>query len=268
LLELARECGKTLKDDPKLMNLPKEKELKEIQKHLFEGAYYWITGPTYESKIECDLLMQLGMDSVGMSTVPEFLAATAIGMKTLGIAMVTDVMDRTEPICHLEVLANAERAVPVMLILLLDIIKKLELKPEIRAEIDSHIKYQGDMSKIEEFPLVQPRGLIPHKEDQIEEAASVIRKAMTQLGITEFDHAYILLNTVKHEQIAKYHEASIQIPVRKIPHMPQHSASSKHGTLVVGRLAESGICCLSICNLEIENFKNSKLTSLPDLYAN
>lgn len=253
LLELARSCGKTLKDN---QELAKRTELKEIQKFLFEGAYYWITGPTYESKIECDLLMQLGMDAVGMSTVPEFLAAAAIGVKTLGIAMITDVMDRTEPLSHSEVLANAARAVPVMQALILDIIKKMELKKEIRAEIDSHINYSGDMSKIEELPLVQPRGLIPHSDAQLEESVSAVRKVMKELEITEFDLGYLFLNTVKHEQITKYYKAHIQVPIRELAHVPKYSASAMHGTLVVGRLANSGVSCLSICNLEIENFKN------------
>jgi hypothetical protein len=256
LLDLARSCGKTLKDNPTLKNLPEEKKIEEIQKHLFEGAYYWITGPTYESKIECDFLMQLGTDAVGMSTVPEFLAAAAIGMKTLGIAMITDTMDRIGPLNHLEVLENAIRAIPVMLAMLLEIIKKLEMKPEIRAEIDSHIEYKGDVSKIEELPLVQARGLIPHKEDQLEEAVSGIRKAMGQLEIKELDLGYLFLNTAKPEQIAKYHESYIQIPIKKLPNVPQYSASVKHGMIVIGRLACSGLSCLSICNLEIENFKN------------
>lgn len=250
---MARSCGRALKDSPELAQ---SKDIKEVQKHLFEGSYYWLTGPTYESKIECELLMQLGMDTVGMSTVPEFLAAAAIGVKTMGVAMVTDVMDRTEPLDHKEVLANAMRAVPVMKVLLLDIIKKLELKPEIRSEIDSHIKYSGDMSKIMELPLVQPRGLIPHKDAQIDEALAGIRKAMTQLEITEFDLAYLLLNTAKYEQIAKFHESCVQIPIRSLPNVPVYSASTQQGVIVVGRLAGSGVRCLSICNLEVENFKN------------
>ena len=145
LLDLARSCAKQLKADHKM-----DKEgIKEVQKHLFEGSYFWITGPTYESKIECQFLTELGMDVVGMSTVPEFLAASAIGVKTLGIAMVTDVMDRTEPLSHKQVIENAERAVPVLEVLLLVIVKKLQLKPEIRNEIDSHIEYKGYMKKIE-----------------------------------------------------------------------------------------------------------------------
>lgn len=235
------------------------KDIDEIQKHVFEGDYYWITGPTYESKIECEFLMRFGMDLVGMSTVPEFLAASAIGIKTLGVAMVTDVLDRTGDITHLEVMKQANRAVPVMTVLLLEIIKKIKIdreKSPIRACIDSHINYPGDMSKIEEIPLVQPRELLLHKEAQMEEVVAGMRKAMKQLEIEKFDFGCLLLNTAKHQQIACYHESYFQIPMKNLPHAPVYSASMKRGVFVIGKLAESGAACLTICNLEIEGLKN------------
>ena len=253
LLNIARTCGKGLRDNPEIKEM---KDVKEIQKHLFEGSYFWITGPTYESKIECQFLTQLGMDTVGMSTVPEFLAATAIGVKTLGIAMVTDVMERTEPLSHIQVLQNAERAVPVLKVLLLEVIKKLQLKSEIRAEIDSHINYTGDVSKIEEFPLTQARELIPAKEPQLKEATAVIHKAMEQLGIKGFDYGCLMLNRATYDQIAHYYEACWQIPLSKLPHMPLLTTSGKHGVLVVGKLLGSGANCLTICNIDIEGFRN------------
>lgn len=99
---------------------------------MFEGSYYWLTGPTFETKIECDYLGLLGMDAVGMSTVPDFLSAASIGVKTLGIAMITDVMDRGEELTGAEVIANAQKAVPVLSELLLAIMKKLPKREDVR----------------------------------------------------------------------------------------------------------------------------------------
>lgn len=72
------------------------------------------------------------MDAVGMSTVPEFLSGASIGMKTLGFAMITNVIknDKTE-VTHVEVLENAKLAVPLLTKILLNIIKELPLLPEV-----------------------------------------------------------------------------------------------------------------------------------------
>ena len=230
--------------------------LKEIQKHVFEGSYFWITGPTYESKIECQFLTQLGMDAVGMSTVPDFVAAAAIGMKTLGIAMITDVMDRTEPLSHKQVLENAEKAVPVLKVLLLEIVKKLSITPKIREAIDSHINYKGDIALIDEYPLVQPRQLLPPTKEQMKEAADVIRKSMSKLGIKEFDMSCLFLNGLKYAEAIQYYDSCFRVELGTLPHMPIFSASGKHGALAVGKLAGSGLNCLTICGLDTEGFNN------------
>eukprot|EP00977_Amphora_coffeiformis_P007175 scaffold1564_cov174-Amphora_coffeaeformis.AAC.13 len=55
-----------------------------------EGTYCFVSGPMYESKAECKFLRQLGGDAVGMSTIPEVLAAHHSGMKVLGLSLVTN----------------------------------------------------------------------------------------------------------------------------------------------------------------------------------
>ena len=54
------------------------------------GTYCFVSGPAYESKAECRFLRLVGGDSVGMSTVPEILAAKHCGMKILGLSFITN----------------------------------------------------------------------------------------------------------------------------------------------------------------------------------
>jgi len=252
LLDIARACGKSLKDHPEIKAMP---NVKDIQKHLFEGAYYWLTGPTYESKLECDFLTNIGMDTVGMSTVPEFVAGAAIGMKTLGIAMVTDVMDRAEPLSHLDVLKNAERAVPVMKVLLLEIIKKLKLKPEIRKEIDMHVKFSGDLEKILEVPLVSPRELAPFNETQIEEAIKTIKENMKNMGIERFDYGILFQNTATYNKVENYFGKHESITLKKL-NMPILSASGILSKIIYGKIRDTDANVIAVTGMQMEGFRN------------
>jgi purine-nucleoside phosphorylase len=47
-------------------------------------------GPNYETPAEVQMLKTLGVDAVGMSTVPESLAASAAGMNVLGVSCITN----------------------------------------------------------------------------------------------------------------------------------------------------------------------------------
>jgi purine-nucleoside phosphorylase len=54
------------------------------------GTYAYVSGPSYESRAECKFLRSSGADCVGMSTVPEILAARHAGLRVLGISLVTN----------------------------------------------------------------------------------------------------------------------------------------------------------------------------------
>ena len=63
---------------------------KKLQLSLHEGVYLALAGPNYETPAEIDALRSLGADLVGMSTVPEVLAARHCGIRVVGISCVTN----------------------------------------------------------------------------------------------------------------------------------------------------------------------------------
>ncbi len=56
------------------------------------GVYVMVVGPSYETPAEARFLRQVGADAVGMSTVPEVVAARSLGMRVLGISCITNLL--------------------------------------------------------------------------------------------------------------------------------------------------------------------------------
>src|SRR5438309_6859067 len=73
---------------------------------LEEGVYAGLLGPSYETPAEIRMLQRLGADAVGMSTVPEVIAARARGMRCLGFSTITNLAAGISPapLSHQEVL--------------------------------------------------------------------------------------------------------------------------------------------------------------------
>ncbi len=78
---------------------------------LEEGVYAGMLGPSYESKAEIEMLKRLGADAVGMSTVPEVIAARARGLRCVAISTITNAAAGLgqATLSHHEVLETAER---------------------------------------------------------------------------------------------------------------------------------------------------------------
>lgn len=79
---------------------------------LKEGIYVGVLGPSYETPAEIRMFRQLGADAVGMSTVPEVIAANHAGMEVLAISCISNmaagILD--QPLSHEEVMETTDRA--------------------------------------------------------------------------------------------------------------------------------------------------------------
>ncbi len=86
-------------------------EARRLGIDVYEGVYAALSGPSYETPAEIHYLRTIGADLVGMSTVPEVIAARHMGVRVLGISCVTNmaagILDR--PLDHKEVLETGER---------------------------------------------------------------------------------------------------------------------------------------------------------------
>lgn len=100
LQQFVLECAKDLKLDKYMRR---------------DATYCFVSGPSYESRAECRFLRSIGGDSVGMSTVPEIIAAKHVGMKIVCLSMITNkvIIERRRDSIHAsheEVLASVKAA--------------------------------------------------------------------------------------------------------------------------------------------------------------
>ncbi|HEY7704118.1 MAG TPA: purine-nucleoside phosphorylase [Acidimicrobiia bacterium] len=79
---------------------------------LKDGVYAWLLGPSYETPAEIRMVQAIGGDMVGMSTVPEAIAARHMGAEVLGISLITNLAAGMsgQPLSHEEVSASGQQA--------------------------------------------------------------------------------------------------------------------------------------------------------------
>ena len=96
--------------DPRLREIA-EKACWKAGVTVRKGVYLALSGPSYETPAEIRMLRTLGADAVGMSTVPEVIAARHMGIRVLGISCITNMAAGVtkRPLDHREVLEVGEK---------------------------------------------------------------------------------------------------------------------------------------------------------------
>ncbi len=94
---------------------------------LREGVYVAVTGPNLETRAEYRMLRALGADVVGMSTVPEVITAVHMGLKVLGVSIITDqcLPDALAPASVEQIIAVARTAEPRLGALIRGVLERL-----------------------------------------------------------------------------------------------------------------------------------------------
>jgi purine-nucleoside phosphorylase len=102
-------------------------ESKKLGAEMREGVYAALSGPNYETPAEIRYLEKIGADLVGMSTVPEVIAARHAGMEVLGISCVTNMAAGISdaPLDHKDVLKTGERVMSQFVALLRAVLPRL-----------------------------------------------------------------------------------------------------------------------------------------------
>ena len=104
------------------MSEPYDRELQELAEKaaldlgiaIRRGVYVAVAGPNLETRAEYRMLRAMGADLVGMSTVPEVIAARHMGMRVLGFSIITDMClpDALEPADIATIIATATGSEP------------------------------------------------------------------------------------------------------------------------------------------------------------
>ena len=117
------------------MSQPYDQEMNQALKHiasengiaLHEGVYASVPGPNLETRAEYRYLRMIGADVVGMSTVPEVLAANQMSLPVSSISVLTDECDpdNLAPINIEEIIAIAKEAEKLLVVLIKGLLTSL-----------------------------------------------------------------------------------------------------------------------------------------------
>ncbi len=108
-----------------------QKTLKDVAEkegiHLREGVYASVSGPCFETPAEYRYIRIIGADAVGMSTVPECIAARHLGLRVAALSVITDlgVEGIVEEVSHEEVMAAAAKSEPLVASLVRGLIRSM-----------------------------------------------------------------------------------------------------------------------------------------------
>lgn len=110
----------------RLINLA-EKTARENKIRIRKGTYVPVQGPNLETSAEYRMIRKFGGDTVGMSTIPEALIASNLGIEVLGLSIITDhgFPDTLKVAMLAEILESAGIAEPNLTLLIRELVNKL-----------------------------------------------------------------------------------------------------------------------------------------------
>lgn len=113
-----------------------EKSAKELEISVHRGVYAGLLGPTYETPAEIRMFRTFGADAVGMSTVPESIAANHLGVRVVGVSCITNLAAGLSPqkLSHQEVIENSRIGAEKLKRLLQTAIPRLVHRPQSSAQ--------------------------------------------------------------------------------------------------------------------------------------
>eukprot|EP00742_Colponemidia_sp_Colp-10_P003288 GILJ01003499.1.p1 GENE.GILJ01003499.1~~GILJ01003499.1.p1 ORF type:complete len:892 (-),score=162.25 GILJ01003499.1:151-2826(-) len=229
----------------RIADFAKEVAAEENIPGVYEGVYCWTSGPTYETPSEIRAFMKAGGGAVGMSTVPEVVAAVAMDVEVFGVSLVTNAAAglADEVLTHEAVTVEANLAGPRMEALIIGILRKLTPLP---------VK---PMQKLAEgsfcVPLVKEHALnVPAPTfERVAEAAHLITVA------NAFQKPLTLSYSIGHGQEAVLNGLVDvrELAFSEVPHMPRLTASGRDARFVLGTTAD-GIRVIAIAGTHLEGF--------------
>lgn len=117
------------------MSAPYDPELRAIAQRVADeqdidvahGVYLAVLGPSFETPAEIAMFTKLGADAIGMSTIPEVIVARAMGVRVLGVSLITNAAAGMtgEPVTHEEVMQVAVEAAPRFATLIRGVIRAI-----------------------------------------------------------------------------------------------------------------------------------------------
>jgi purine-nucleoside phosphorylase len=109
--------------DPALLEKARKLSL-SLKIPIHEGCYVGVTGPTLETPKEYQYMRIIGGDAVGMSTVPEVIAAHQMGISVFAASVITDlgVPGKIQKLTHQDVIKAAEATAPKLTSLIINLI--------------------------------------------------------------------------------------------------------------------------------------------------
>lgn len=112
--------------DRNLLSLA-DKVARELKIKIQHGVFVAVQGPNLETRAEYSFLRNIGADAVGMSTVPENIVANHMGMRVLGISIITDECfpETLKPVNVEEIIKVANKAEPKLTRIMKELIKRL-----------------------------------------------------------------------------------------------------------------------------------------------